>query len=62
VAFIYAHFSVAISLARRAPLQGFARWLQTSQYEKQKKKGLCSVIFYISPNQFGAFAANGYYQ
>jgi hypothetical protein len=38
VAFIYAHFGVAILLSRRTPWQGFARRLQTSQ-ELFEKKG-----------------------
>jgi len=44
VAFIYAGFGLAIFLARRTPLQGFARRLQTSQDLFEQKRFIINTL------------------
>jgi hypothetical protein len=56
VAFIYARFDVAFILARRAPLQGFARRFQTSHiYSNKKGFTFGNVLHFTLLKQAGSF-------
>jgi len=46
-----AHFGVAFTISRRAPLQGFARRLQTSQELFEYLRFSHPAIFCISPRK-----------